>query len=81
MNIPTSIRLLPVLLPLISTPVFATTGYFMHGYGIKAQGNAGTSIAHFQDALTIANNPAGLSWIGSRIDIGATVLHLIAHQK
>ena len=73
MNIPTSIRLLPVLLPLISPPVFATTGYFMHGYGIKAQGNAGTSIAHFQDALTIANNPAGLSWIDSRIDIGATV--------
>jgi hypothetical protein len=32
-----------------------------------------TSIAQFQDALTIANNPAGLSWIGNRIDIGATV--------
>lgn len=45
----------------------------MHGYGVKAQGSAGTSIAQFQDALTIANNPAGLSWIGSRVDVGATV--------
>ncbi len=54
----------------------------MHGYGIKAQGNAGALVAHFQDALTIANNPAGLSWVGSRIDIGATTFCvLIAQQK
>ena len=56
-----------------SSASFATTGYFMHGYGVKAQGNAGTAIAQFQDALTIANNPAGLSWIGDRVDIGVTV--------
>lgn len=56
-----------------SSVSFATTGYFMHGYGVKAQGNAGTAIAQFQDALTIANNPAGLSWIGDRVDIGVTV--------
>lgn len=56
-----------------SSVSFATTGYFMHGYGVKAQGNAGTTIAQFQDALTIANNPAGLSWIGDRVDIGVTV--------
>ncbi len=56
-----------------SSASFATTGYFMHGYGVKAQGNAGTAIAQFQDALTIANNPAGLSWIGARVDIGVTV--------
>jgi long-chain fatty acid transport protein len=51
----------------------ATTGYFMHGNGVKAQGTAGASVANFVDALTIANNPAGLTWIESRIDIGATV--------
>lgn len=64
---------LTLLISLLSTTSFATTGYFMHGYGVKAQGSAGTSIAQFQDALTIANNPAGLSWIGSRVDVGATV--------
>lgn len=58
---------------LLATQSQATTGYFFHGYGVKAQGSAGTSIANFQDALTIANNPSGLSWIDSRADIGATL--------
>ncbi len=72
---PSSSKVLPLslLLPFLSLSAHATTGYFMHGYGVKAQGNAGTSIAQFQDALTIANNPAGLSWIGTRLDAGATV--------
>lgn len=64
---------LAVFISVITSPSFATTGYFMHGYGVKAQGSAGTAIAQFQDALTIANNPAGLSWIGNRVDVGATV--------
>lgn len=51
----------------------ATTGYFMHGYGVKSQANAGTSNALFQDALTIANNPAGLSWIDQELSLGATI--------
>lgn len=52
---------------------FATTGYFMHGYGVKTQGNAGTALANFNDSLTIAQNPAGLSWVGTRVDVGATL--------
>lgn len=55
------------------TSTHATTGYFMHAYGVKAQGVAGTSTAFFQDSLTIATNPAGLSWVNQGIDIGATV--------
>ena len=73
MKAPVKIVSIAVWLSAFSSSAFATTGYFMHGYGVKAQGNAGTSIAQFQDALTIANNPAGLSWIGDRIDVGATV--------
>lgn len=65
---------------LFSSNSSATTGYFMHAYGVKAQGNAGVSIAQFQDALSIANNPAGLSWVGNRIDIGASIFHLIVLQ-
>ena len=64
---------LATLILLSTTSVFATTGYFMHGYGVKAQGHAGTSIASFNDALTIANNPAGLSWVGERLDVGASI--------
>lgn len=64
---------LSAALALLAQNSYATTGYFLHGYGVKAQGSAGTAIANFQDALTIANNPAGLSWIGSRADVGATL--------
>lgn len=61
------------ILAIFSSATHATTGYFMHGYGVKAQGNAGTSIANFNDALTIASNPAGLSWVGQQVNVGATV--------
>lgn len=62
-----------VLAPLFSTSAFATTGYFMHAYSVNSQGNAGTAIANFQDSLTIASNPAGLSWMGQRFDTGLTI--------
>lgn len=49
---------------------FATTGYFQHGYGLKAQGMGGVGIALPQDALAPATNPGGLGFIGSRADVG-----------
>jgi long-chain fatty acid transport protein len=49
---------------------FATTGYFQHGYGLKAQGMGGVGIALPQDALAPATNPAGLGFIGGRADVG-----------
>lgn len=51
----------------------ATTGYFQHGYGIKSQGMGGAGIALPQDALATATNPAGIAWVGDRIDFGATL--------
>ena len=48
----------------------ATTGYFQHGYGIKAKSMGGVGIALPQDALAAATNPAGIAWVGNRIDIG-----------
>ena len=46
-------RALPfgILAVIASITSHATTGYFMHGYGVKAQGNAGTSIANFNDDI------------------------------
>lgn len=58
---------------LASPAAHATNGYFFHGYGIKAQGQAGVSIAQPQDALAAANNPAGTAWIGDRLDLGASL--------
>ncbi len=51
---------------------FATNGYFQHGYGVKSQGMAGVGIALPQDALAAATNPAGMAFVGDRVDLGAT---------
>jgi len=53
-----------------SGSAFATNGYFSHGYGIKAKGMAGVGIAFPQDALAAATNPAGITDIGDRVDVG-----------
>ncbi len=58
-----------------SFSAWATNGYFMHGYGIKAMGQAGASIAQPQDALAAANNPAGTAWVGNRLDMGTTLFN------
>lgn len=54
----------------LSTSAFATNGYFSHGFGMKAKGMAGVGIALPQDALAAATNPAGITEIGDRLDVG-----------
>ena len=53
-----------------SPAAFATNGYFVHGYGTKSSGMGGVGIALPQDAIAAATNPAGMSWVGSRADVG-----------
>jgi len=48
----------------------ATTGYFQHGYGIKAKAMGGVGIALPQDAIAAATNPAGMAFVGNRLDLG-----------
>lgn len=48
----------------------ATNGYFLHGYGVKAQGMAGVGIALPQDGLAGASNPAGVAFVADRADVG-----------
>jgi len=48
----------------------ATTGYFSHGYGMKSKATGGVGIALPQDALAAASNPAGMAWVGDRLDLG-----------
>jgi long-chain fatty acid transport protein len=52
------------------TAAMATNGYFSHGYGMKAKGMGGASVAMAQDGFAGANNPAAASWAGDRFDVG-----------
>ncbi len=61
-----------ILATLIS-PAFATNGYLAHGYGIKSKGMAGAGVALPQDSLIAATNPAGISFVGNRLDIAAAL--------
>ena len=56
-----------ITLPSISQ---ATNGYFLIGYGAKSRGMGGTGVAYAQDAFAAAANPAGIAFVGSRIDAG-----------
>lgn len=67
-------RLILVLIAL-SSAVSAMNGMQQIGYGTKARGMGGAAIALPQDAFTIANNPAGLVFVGSRVDVGLHWLH------
>ena len=57
---------------LVSPLAGATNGYFAHGYGVKSLGMAGVAYALPQDSLVAASNPAGLSEVGNRLDLGVT---------
>jgi long-chain fatty acid transport protein len=54
----------------IALPAAATDGYFSHGYGMKAKGRGGASLALADDAFGGANNPASMVRAGNRIEAG-----------
>ena len=64
-----------VLAATIFAPTFAwaTNGYFSNGYGVASQGVAGVGIALPQDALSAAANPAGIAFVGNRLDFDASL--------
>lgn len=51
----------------------ATNGYFSHGYSASQIALGGAGTANPDDALTVAQNPAGLAWVGNRTTIGVSV--------
>lgn len=59
-----------VAITVASGSVFATDGYFAHGYGMKAKGMGGAATATASDAMGGANNPASMVWAGDRLDVG-----------
>lgn len=55
---------------LASPAVYATNGYFSHGFSTKEKGLAGAGTAYSQDSMAAATNPAGMAFVGERMDIG-----------
>lgn len=53
-----------------ATPALATNGYFLHGYGAASAAMGGVGYALPQDALASASNPAGLTLVADRFDVG-----------
>ena len=58
---------------LVANDANATNGYFSHGYSIKNKGLAGAGVALPLDALGPATNPALLTEVGNRLDLGLTI--------
>jgi long-chain fatty acid transport protein len=51
----------------------ATNGYFAHGYSIKNKGLAGAGAALPLDGMAVSMNPAGLTEVGDRVDLGLSL--------
>jgi len=58
---------------LLSTPLWATNGYFTHGTGTKNKGLAGSGLAMPEDAISIANNPAAALSNTGKYDAGIAI--------
>jgi len=54
----------------------ATQGTFPHGYGVKSEGMGGVVLALPQDSIVGASNPAGMVWVGDRLDVGVAFLQV-----
>ena len=55
------------------TAAYATNGYSPTGFGTANKGLAGAGVALPQDTLAGATNPAGMVYIGNRLDLGAAL--------
>lgn len=53
--------------------VWATDGYFPHGYGMQSLGMGGASVAVTGNTFAGANNPALAAFAGNRYEIGANI--------
>jgi long-chain fatty acid transport protein len=58
---------------LLSSAAWATDGYFPHGYGMKALGMGGASVAMTDNAFAGANNPATAAFSGNRYELGVNL--------
>lgn len=58
----------------LATPSEATNGYWSHGYGSKSKAMAGAGTALPLDGLDASSNPAKITFLDDRIDLGLAIL-------
>jgi long-chain fatty acid transport protein len=63
-------QLIYVVMILLSSNLYATNGYFSHGYGAKSKSMAGACTAMKFGTMCAATNPASLVHVGNRMDYG-----------
>ncbi|MBU0499256.1 MAG: outer membrane protein transport protein [Gammaproteobacteria bacterium] len=66
----TRILVAAIATALAAAPAFATNGYFSHGYGGKSKGMAGAGSVMSKEVLVGATNPASITEVGDRVDLG-----------
>jgi len=66
---------------LLTTPLWATSGYFTHGIGTKNKGMAGSGLAMPEDAISVANNPAAALANAGKYDLGIAVFSPLRHYE
>ena len=64
-----------LLLTALSATAFATNGYFTHGTGARAKGQAGAGLASPHDAISVAANPASALATAGRFDFGLSLFN------
>lgn len=73
MNKKNVLRATALLSALVAGSASATDGYFPHGYGMKALGMGGASVAMTDNAFAGANNPATAAFAGNRSELGVNL--------
>lgn len=73
MNKKNALRATALVSMLIMGSAWATDGYFPHGYGMKALGMGGASVAMTDNAFAGANNPATAAFAGNRYEMGVNL--------
>jgi len=66
---------------LLTTPLWATNGYFTHGTGAKNKAMAGSGLAMPEDAISVANNPAAALANADKYDLGIALFSPSRHYK
>lgn len=66
---------------LVTTPLWATNGYYTHGIGSKNKGMAGAGLAMPDDAISVANNPAAALANAGKYDLGIAVFSPRRHYE
>jgi long-chain fatty acid transport protein len=66
---------------LLTTPLWATNGYFTHGTGTKNKAMAGSGLAMPEDAIAIANNPAAAIEGAGKYDLGIAIFNPSRHYE